>query len=188
MPARHDATQSLRAFTTRIFRCQGLAEQPDDSERFGWSDLLGWILFGTAVAAWYFMLFQPKRQRNDILRGRQDVLGARIQAERIEWNRLKREAADLENGTVAAWERAARTQLGWVTPGEVVDIRAWRREEIAAGRPDPLPPPEFARRRRQPQHRAPVTVNAPHSRPRDTRERRTSTPRSASRAIVYADR
>lgn len=141
MSSKPGLTQTLYALTTRVFRCRGLAQQSLEGDRFGGHDAAYWIVFCALAAAWFFFLFQPLRQRNEMLRGRKDVLEAQSRAEEIELRRLRNETAMLERKDPGAWERAARVKLGWLKPGEITDILAWRRQSIAAGKGDPAPLP-----------------------------------------------
>lgn len=141
MSSKPGLTQTLYALTTRVFRCRGLAQQSPEGDRFGGHDAAYWIVFTALAAAWFFFLFQPLRQRNEMLRGRKDVLEAQSRAEEIELRRLRSEMTMLERKDPGAWERAARVKLGWLKPGEITDILAWRRQSIAAGKGDPAPPP-----------------------------------------------
>ena len=125
--------------TTALFRCGGMGRQSVRHDRLGAHDIAWWLVVGALGAAWYFMLFEPQRQRNEMLQGRLDVLNTQLMAEQIELRRMAREVRALERDDPRAWERAARARLGWLQPNEVLDVRRWRQERIAAGHPDPLP-------------------------------------------------
>lgn len=125
--------------TTTLFRCTGMGGPETRLDRFGGHDLVWWLIVGALGAAWYFFLYLPQTQRNQMLNGRLQVLESQLEAEAIELKRVKREVNDLQRNDPQAWERAARARLGWLKANEVLDVQAWRREQIAAGRPDPLP-------------------------------------------------
>jgi hypothetical protein len=120
-------TQTLCALTTQLFRCRGLAPTPPGAERFNRRELLFWILFIALGAGWYFLHWQPVRQRNAMLSGRLTVLEAQRHAEELQLARVRREILTLERGKPDAWERAARAKLGWLKPGEAVDVAVWLR-------------------------------------------------------------
>lgn len=163
MSSRNGFTQTLYAMTTRIFRCRGLAMSSPEHDRFGGLDAACVIVFCALAAGWYFFVFEPQRLRNQMLQGRQEVLQAQLRSEAIELRRLRREMAQLERKDPAAWERAARGKLGWLKPGEIIDVVAWRKESVAAGRGDPAPPPRPAQRtpvRRVAVQRAPAPRHA----------------------------
>lgn len=179
MSSRRSVTETLQAVTTAMFRCEGMGRQSSGHDRFGWHDLAWWVVVGAVAAAWYFMLYEPQRQRNQMLRGRLDVLKSQLKAEETELNRVRREVTALESDDPQAWERAARARLGWLEPDEVLDVLRWRRDQIAAGHPDPLPgliappivrptPTRPRRAQASPQRRPSGTPRA-----RDTRRRRT---------------
>jgi hypothetical protein len=128
MPSKPGFTDTLCALTTRIFRCHGLAPSSERHDQVGGQDLVFWLAFAAVGAAWYFLLFQPTRERNAMLAGRLTVLQAQLRAEQVERGRLRREIQALARGAPEAWERAARIQLGWLQPGEVTDRDVWRRE------------------------------------------------------------
>ncbi|MCW8131524.1 MAG: hypothetical protein KIS92_14335 [Planctomycetota bacterium] len=169
MSSKPGLTQTLYALTTRVFRCRGLSLQSPEQDKFGGHDAAYWIVFCALAAGWFFFLFEPQRQRNEMLRGRQDVLQSQLRAESVELRRLRNEINLLQSKDPTAWERAARQKLGWLKPGEVTDVLAWRRASIAAGKGDPAPPPRIVRPgpavpRRAPNAPAPQAVtqrNAP---------------------------
>lgn len=133
MPTPPRLTQTLSALTTRIFRCRGLEPQPLRDEREGAHDALLVLLSVLLLAGWYYFCFEPLRERNAMLAGRLDVLRAQQRAEERELARLKRETEQLASGDPLAWERAARARLGWLRPGEVVDLAGGRRSGGKAG-------------------------------------------------------
>jgi hypothetical protein len=128
MPSKPGFTDTLCALTTRIFRCHGLAPSSERHDQVGGRDFAFWLALAAVGAAWYFLLFQPTRERNAMLAGRLTVLQAQWRAEHIEQARLRREIQALARGEAGAWERAARVQLGWLQPGEVTNREVWRRE------------------------------------------------------------
>lgn len=155
MSSKPGFTQTLYALTTRVFRCRGLSQQAPEQDKFGGHDAAYWIVFCALAAGWYFFLFEPQRQRNEMLIGRQDVLQSQLRAENVELRRLRNEMTLLQRKDPTAWERAARLKLGWLKPGEITDILAWRRASIAAGKGDPAPPPRFYRPALTPQRQLP---------------------------------
>ncbi len=144
MSAGRRVADTFRAMTTTLFRCPGLSCQSADADRLGLHDLAWWLVMIAAVGAWYFMMYEPQQQRLQMLNGRTNVLDAQLKAEQIELNRVQREIKALKSNDIRAWERAARAALGWLKPGEITDIQAWRQQQIEEGLPDPSPPP-FAR-------------------------------------------
>jgi hypothetical protein len=132
---------TLYALTTRIFRCQGLAPSSERHDRVGGHDVFFWLAFLSVGAAWYFLLFEPTCQRNNMLAGRLAVLRAQAKAEQQEQARLKLGIQSLLHGQPDAWERAARAQLGWLEPGEVTDRDTWRREHPQWASIAQAPPP-----------------------------------------------
>lgn len=164
-------SQKLYRLTTQLFRCGGLAPSPEQHDRVGWHDAAFWLVVAAIGAAWYFMLFQPQRQRNGMLGAREQVLQTQVRAERAELDRLRRELALLKSGAKTSWEMAARAKLGWLEPGEVLDLEAWRKRRIAAGKGDPFaqapkrlpaPPGPFAQATPRPLPSAvPPTRNPP---------------------------
>jgi hypothetical protein len=120
-------TQTLCALTTQLFRCRGLAPTPPGAERFNRRELLFWALFIALGAGWYFLHWGPVRERNAMLSGRLTVLEAQRRAEELQLARVRRESLTLERGWPDAWERAARARLGWLKPGEAVNLSAWLR-------------------------------------------------------------
>jgi len=120
-------TQTLCALTTQLFRCRGLAPTPPGAERLGRREFLFWVLFIALGAGWYFLHWRPVRERNAMLSGRLTVLEAQHHAEELQLARVRREILTLERGRPEAWERAARARLGWLKPGEAVDLAAWLR-------------------------------------------------------------
>lgn len=131
-------SQKLYRLTTQLFRCGGLASSPAQHDRIGWHDAAFWLVVTALGAAWYFMLFQPQRQRNAMLEAREQVLQAQVRAEQAELDRLRRELALLKSGAKSSWEMAARAKLGWLEPGEMLDLEAWRKRRIAEGKGDPF--------------------------------------------------
>jgi hypothetical protein len=110
---------------TSIFRCHGLQHTPSDADRLGSHDLIYWILFVGLLATWFLFLFAPQHERLGMLEGRLHVLHSHLGVEKRELKRLERSINDLTRGDPHAWERAARLQLGWVEPGEIVDLASW---------------------------------------------------------------
>jgi hypothetical protein len=144
--------------TTAIFRCPGWARPASAKlEALGWHDLAFWLVLVSLGAAWYFFMCEPQRERNELLAGRLETLRAQLRAEQDDLARLRREIAGLKKGEPAAWERAARARLGWLKPGEVLDIAAWRREQIMAGRGDPFAAAPSSLPNAQPPRNPPAT-------------------------------
>ena len=125
---RHRITCAVRTFgtlTSQIFRCHGLDELSSRADRLGLHDVAWWLIFLVALCAWFLLLFAPQRERLNNLDERQQMLVGHLKAEKRELARLHRSIDELTRGEPRAWERAARGRLGWLEPGEVVDIVAW---------------------------------------------------------------
>ena len=123
-------TRTFSAFTSQIFRCPGLDTPPADADRIGGQDFAFWLIFLSLIAAWFLFLFAPQRERLKLLESRQQVLTAHLALEKREHVRLQRSTQELMKNDPLAWERAARGRLGWVAPGEVVDVRNWRAARV----------------------------------------------------------
>jgi len=119
------AVRTLGVVTSQIFRCHGLQSISERADKIGCHDLAYWLIFVASLCAWFLMLFAPQRERLENLAERQHVLCAHLKAEKRELQRLTRSISDLTHGDAQAWERAARSRLGWLQPGEVTDIVAW---------------------------------------------------------------
>jgi hypothetical protein len=125
----HKLTKTFAALTSQIFRCPGLDSPAPDADRLGLHDIAYWLIFLSLGTGWFLFLFVPQRERLKWLEGRQQVLTSHIQAEKKELARLQRSIQDFAQNDPLAWERAARLRLGWVAPGEVVDVRRLRVEQ-----------------------------------------------------------
>lgn len=175
MPSKPDSARRPPV-TSWVFRCRGLCPEVRPEDSFGLHDLLFWVLFLALGAGWYFGQFEPQRQRNEMLTGRAKVLESQLKEERVELERLKRESVALQAGHPAAWERAARAQLGWLMPGETVDLQTWRQEKLEAGEPDPLAPQQTDRpqaTRQQPARRPAPRVRSAEAAPPPVAARQT---------------
>lgn len=128
------------AVTSQLFRCRGLQHVPASVDRLGSHDLAYWIFFLAALTGWFLFLFAPQRERLGMLEDRAQVLTAHLNAERKEMRRLQRGIGDLQRGDPRAWERAARGHLGWVEPGEILDMVTWNQTHAQAP-PAPVAPP-----------------------------------------------
>lgn len=117
-------TRTLNAVTS-IFRCHGLQHVPSDADSFGAHDLLYWILFVGVLSGWFLFIFAPQHERLSMLEGRLQVLNSHLRLEKREAKRLESSIDALTHGDPHAWERAARVQLGWVEPGEIIDVASW---------------------------------------------------------------
>lgn len=163
-------TQKLQSLTTQIFRCGGLSTQTEQGDRVNLLEVASWLIFFCLASGWYFFVFQPQRQRNELLTGRMEVLNAQANAEEVELNRVRREVNALEKGNKQAWERAARLQLGWIKPGEYLNLADARRGlpsfaqsqglPRSSGAPRPNPAPAPARPPIPQTARSPVDGNA----------------------------
>lgn len=134
MSPRNRLTQTLHELSTLLFRCGGLAAATPEAERPANRDVAVWVICVSMLAAWYFFVFDPVRERNAMLRGRLSVLTSQCRAEQTELARVQREVQSLRRGQPQAWERAARLQLGFLKPGETTDLVAWRRQHPEAAR------------------------------------------------------
>jgi hypothetical protein len=119
-------TRAFSAVTSQIFRCHGLEQSSGRTDSLGCHDILYWLLFCSALSAWFLFIFVPQRERVEHLQGRLDSLKTHVQAERKELQRAQRGIKDLERNAPDAWERAARSRLGWMEDGEVLDVVGWR--------------------------------------------------------------
>lgn len=133
--------RTFSAVTSQIFRCHGLEHVPPQADDLGGHDLFYWIIFTSALSAWFLFFFAPQRERLEQLRGKREVLAAHLREEKRELARLQRGIADLTRGDPTAWERAARGKLGWTEPGELTDMVAWRHANVLPPRPAPVPAP-----------------------------------------------
>ena len=107
---------------------------------FGLHDLAYWLIFVAVMCAWFLFLFAPQHERLDMLASRRHVLNAHLAAEKNELQRLHLGIDDLLRGNPHAWERAARTRLGWLEPGELTDLKAWSRiQELNLSKPSAKP-------------------------------------------------
>jgi hypothetical protein len=125
---RHRITCAVRTFgtiTSQIFRCHGLDQLSSRADQLGLHDVAWWLIFLVALSAWFLLLFAPQRERLNNLAEHQQVLVGHLKAEKRELGRLHRSIDELTRGDPRAWERAARGRLGWLEPGEVIDIVAW---------------------------------------------------------------
>lgn len=114
-------TQTVYALTSRVFRCGGLAAPTEAMDSWGRIDFYVLAIFGVTLAGWYTFLFQPEQNRNEMLSARLGVLHAQLKVEEVQLGRLRRGIHALESGDTRAWERAARSKLGWIKPGELSD-------------------------------------------------------------------
>jgi hypothetical protein len=65
--------------------------------------------------------------------GRQQALLLQLDADKKELARLHKGIESLNRGDALAWERVARKRLGWLEPGEVLDLERWRSAQASAG-------------------------------------------------------
>ncbi|MEI6234529.1 MAG: hypothetical protein WCT04_15860 [Planctomycetota bacterium] len=114
-------TRAIGSVTT-IFRCHGLQMISPTADRIGGHDLIYWIGFLLAISAWYLFGYMPQCRRYEKLAGRQQVLTLSLETEKKELGRLRQGIASLQKGDALAWERATRKRLGWLEPGEVLDV------------------------------------------------------------------
>lgn len=127
-------TQTVYVLTSRIFRCGGLAAPSERMDNWGRNDFYLVIAFGLILSAWYTLLYQPERARNEMLDARLSILQAQLKVEQVQLSRLRRGIDALETGDSRAWERAARSRLGWIKPGELSDSEMIQKI-VAADRP-----------------------------------------------------
>jgi len=127
--------EQISVVTSQIFRCKGLDHVSPQADRLGTHDLFYWILFISAISAWYLYLFIPQKERLTALHDRRHTLEVHLREENKERRRLERGIRALFANDPTAWERAARGKLGWVEPGELTDMVAWRRNRVV-----PMPP------------------------------------------------
>lgn len=138
-------TKTFSAFTSQIFRCPGLETPPPNADRLGGQDLAFWLVFVALLSGWFLFYFAPQRDRLKQLEGRQQMLTTHLQAEKRELLRMQRSTQELMKDNPLAWERAARGRLGWISPGEVVDVKSWRPTRVAPQNPRAnLRTPEFS--------------------------------------------
>jgi hypothetical protein len=124
-------TTIRRTPTETVFRCLGLRKRLAEEDRWGLHDVAYLLITTTVLALWYFAWYAPMRGRGEVLNGRADELQGRLIAAERELYRVRSGLEALRKSDPEAWERAARVHLGWLKPGEVSDVPAWRRTHQA---------------------------------------------------------
>jgi hypothetical protein len=119
--AKAGLTRKIIALTTAVFRCRGLDTEERPAPAEPRRALFFWTAFLLVVTAWYLFLFDPTREKNELLRARLLQLEGQLRAEETDLRRTKDEVRALVENDRRAWERAARAQLGWLKPGELLN-------------------------------------------------------------------
>lgn len=132
-------TRALGSVTS-IFRCQGLQRVSASADRIGGHDLLYWSAFLALISAWFLFVYMPQCRRLERMVGRQQALLLLLDDDKRELARLRKGIASLNRGDALAWERAARKRLGWLEPGEVLDMERWRSARTAVNNGGELSP------------------------------------------------
>jgi hypothetical protein len=124
-------TRALGSVTS-LFRCHGLHFVPANADSIGGHDLFYWAAFLVMLSGWFLFIYMPQCRRLERLTGRQQSLALEFETDKKELTRLQRGISSLTQGDPVAWERAARGRLGWLEPGEVLDVEKWKRSRAAS--------------------------------------------------------
>lgn len=121
------------------FRCHGLQAISPTADKIGGHDLIYWFGFLAALSAWFLFGYMPQCRRYEKLIGREQALTLQLENEKKELDRLHQGIASLQHGDAMAWERAARKRLGWLEPGEVLDVQKFLQSRNAFASLNALP-------------------------------------------------
>ncbi|MCX7804715.1 MAG: septum formation initiator family protein [Planctomycetota bacterium] len=87
------------------------------SGKFDWTF---WVLTAALAAAWSGLWLFPGKRQVEELTEKRAALRAEVSELRSRLRMARRGLAALQNNDPLAWERVARTRLGWMAPGEVL--------------------------------------------------------------------